>query len=88
VRELNTQKPAIHKSYPTFLITTTNMPTKGELIEEAVIKASQAMDADPKLTGTAATAKFQAPYHRLMARRRGRLVSNTRGGHNKKLAAP
>ena len=61
------------------------MPTKGEFIEEAVIKASQAMDADPKLTGTAAVAKFQVPYHQLMARRRGRPVSNTRGGHNKKL---
>ena len=46
------------------------------------------MDADPKLTGTAAVAKFQAPYHQLMARRRGRPVSNTRGGHNKKLTAP
>ena len=57
----------MRKSYPSFLITTTNMPTKGELIEEAVIKASQAMDADPKLTGTAAAAKFQAPYYRLMA---------------------
>ncbi|OCK89347.1 uncharacterized protein K441DRAFT_487004, partial [Cenococcum geophilum 1.58] len=33
-------------------------------------------------------AKFLAPYHRLMARRRGRPASNTRGGHNKKLAAP
>jgi hypothetical protein len=34
------QKPAIYKSYPSFLITTANIPTKGELIKEAVIKAS------------------------------------------------
>jgi hypothetical protein len=64
------------------------MPTKGELIKEAVTKASQAMDADPKLKGTAAVAKFMALYHRLIARRRGRLASNLRRGHNKKLLAP
>lgn len=64
------------------------MPTKGELIKEAVTKASQAMDADPKLKGTAAAAKFIALYHRLMACRRGRPASNSRGGHNKKLSAP
>ena len=58
MRELNAQKPAIYKSYPSFLITTTNILTKGELIEEAVIKASWAIDADSKLTGTAAAAKF------------------------------
>jgi hypothetical protein len=46
------------------------------------------MDKDPKLKGTKAAAKFGAPYNRLMARRRGRPASNTRGGHNKKLSAP
>jgi hypothetical protein len=27
-------------------------------------------------------------YYRLMAQQRGRPISNTRGGHNKKLSAP
>jgi hypothetical protein len=64
------------------------MPTKVELIEEKVIQASKAMDKDPTLKGTKAAAKFRAPYDRLMARRRGRPASNTRGGHNKKLSGP
>jgi hypothetical protein len=44
------------------------MPTKSYAIEERVIKASKAMDNDPTLKGTAAAAKFGAPYDRLMAR--------------------
>ena len=53
------QKLVIYKSYPIFFITTTNMPTKGKLIKEATVKASQAIDANPRLIGTAAIAKFQ-----------------------------
>jgi hypothetical protein len=45
------------------------------------------MDADPTLKGTAAAAKFKALYDRLMARRQGRLASNSKRGHNKKLSA-
>ena len=63
------------------------MPTKVHPIEAKIIKASEAMDKDPKLKGTEAAAKFRAPYDRLMARRRGRPASHTRGGKNKKLLA-
>ena len=64
------------------------MPPKRSDIEERITKASQAMDADRHLKGTKAAARFGAPYQRLMARRKGRPASNTRGGHNKKLAEP
>jgi hypothetical protein len=64
------------------------MPPKAEAIEERIAKASEAMDRDPRLKGTKAAAHFGAPYDRLMARRRGRPASNSRGGHNKKLSVP
>jgi len=64
------------------------MPPKAEAIKERIAKASEAMDRDPKLKGAKAVAYFGAPYDRLMARRRGRPVSNSRGGHNKKLSVP
>jgi hypothetical protein len=46
------------------------------------------MDRDPRYRGTQAVLDFIVLYHRLMARRRGRPISNTRGRHNKKLSAP
>jgi hypothetical protein len=61
------------------------MPPKVDSIENAIQMASAAMDADPHLKGTDAAKKYGAIYQRLMARRRGRPASNTRGGHNKKL---
>jgi hypothetical protein len=64
------------------------MPPKAESAKDRITKASEAIDKDPTLKGTKAVAKFRAPYDRLMARRRGRPLSNTRGGHNKKLSAP
>jgi hypothetical protein len=64
------------------------MPPKSREIEERISKASKAMDNDSFLKGKAAALQFRAPYHRLIARRRGRLASYTRGGHNKKLLAP
>jgi hypothetical protein len=64
------------------------MPPKQSDIEERIAQASRAMDEDPSLRGTKAALRFGAPYQRLMARRQGRLASNTRGGHNKKLSAP
>jgi hypothetical protein len=56
--------------------------------EIAIQKASKAMDEDPTLTGVAAATHYRANYQRLMARRRGRPPSNSRGGHNKKLSTP
>jgi hypothetical protein len=64
------------------------MPPKGHEIEERISKASQAMDKDPTLKGTKAAQRFGAPYDRLMARRRGRPPSHSRGGQNKKLSTP
>ena len=64
------------------------MATPTILIENAVEKASQAMDKDPKLTGVAAAHQYSAIYSRLMVRRWGRPPSSTRGGHNKKLPVP
>jgi hypothetical protein len=64
------------------------MPPKADPIEIAIQKASDAMDADPTLKGTDAAKQFGAIYHRLMARRRGRPPSSTRGGHNQKLNKP
>jgi len=64
------------------------MPPKTHEIEDRITKASEAMDNDPTLRGIAAAARFGAPYQRLMARRRGRPASHTRGGHNKKLSEP
>ena len=64
------------------------MPPKIDYAEAAVQKAMAAMDANPRLKGTTAAQQFGAPYNRLIAHQRGRLVSNTRGGHNKKLNVP
>ena len=64
------------------------MPPKSEAIEERIARASEAMDQDPRLRGTKAAVQFVVPYDRLMARRRGRPASNSRGGHNKKLSVP
>ena len=64
------------------------MPPKSRDIEQRIAQASKAMDEDRTLKGTEAAARFQAPYHRLMARQRGRPASHTRGGHNKKLLEP
>jgi hypothetical protein len=67
---------------------TLNMPPVSHEIETRIANACEAMDNDPKLKGIAAAARFGAPYYRLMARRRGRPPSHTRGGHNKKLLVP
>jgi len=64
------------------------MPLTHDEIETAIAEASAAMDLDPSLKGTVAAREFGANYTRLMARRRGRPASNTRGGHNKKLTTP
>ena len=61
------------------------MPPKADPIEDAIQKASAAMDADPALKGVAAAKEFGAIYSRLMARRRGRPASSSQGGHNWKL---
>jgi hypothetical protein len=63
------------------------MPPKNDLIKARIIKASKAMDNDLTLKGTKAVAKFKALYDRLIARRRGRPASHTRGRYNKKLLA-
>ena len=64
------------------------MPPKTDDIEDRITRASEAIDNDPTLKGTKAAAKFQAPYDRLIAWRRGRPASYTRGRHNKKLSTP
>ena len=56
--------------------------------ESAIEKASLAMDENPELKGSVAARRFEAPYARLMARRRGRPPSSSRGGLNKKLTEP
>jgi len=71
-----------------FLSSTTNMPPKQTDIKERIAKASQAIDDDPTLKATKAALWFGAPYQRLLACQKGRLASNTRGGHNKRLDAP
>ena len=64
------------------------MPPKPYEIEERIAKASLTMDDDPNLKGTKAAQRFGAPYNRLIARRRGRPPSYSRGGQNKKLSIP
>jgi hypothetical protein len=64
------------------------MPLTHDEIETAIAEASAAMDHDPSLKGTDAACEFGANYTRLMVCRRGRPVSNTCGGHNKKLTTP
>jgi hypothetical protein len=63
------------------------MPAKSYAIEERVIKAFKAIDNNLTLKGIVVAAKFKAPYNRLIAWRRGRLLSHSRGGQNKKLFA-
>jgi len=60
------------------------MPFTHNEIKAAIAEASAAMDLDPSLKGTVAAHEFGANYTRLIARRRGRLASNTRSRHNKK----
>jgi hypothetical protein len=64
------------------------MPPKADSIEIAIQNASAAMDADPTLKGTDAAKQYNANYHQLMTRRRGRPSSSIRGGHNQKLQDP
>jgi hypothetical protein len=64
------------------------MPPASREIETRIANAYEAMDNDPKLKGMATATRFGAPYDRLMARRRGRPPSYTRGRHNKKLLVP
>jgi len=62
-----------------------NMASKDAQIEAKIAEASAAMDANPRLRGVKAATQFGVSYDRLMARRRGRPNSSSRGGHNKKL---
>jgi len=71
-----------------FQAESTNMPLKIDYADAAVQKVMAAMDANPRLKGTTAAQQFGAPYNQLMACWRGRPVSNTRGGYNKKLDVP
>ena len=64
------------------------MLPKADSIEIAIQNALAAMDADPTLKGTDAAKQYNAIYQRLMAWRRGRPSSSTRGGHNQKLQEP
>jgi hypothetical protein len=90
VQDSNTYRtPPIHPLYLfRRLISHHNMPQTNEEIEATIAEASEAMDRDPYLKGAAAARTYNANYTRLMARRRGRPASNTRGGHNKKLTEP
>jgi hypothetical protein len=56
------------------------MLAKSYAIEERVIKAFKAIDNNLTLKGIVVAAKFKALYNRLMAWRRGRLLSHSRGG--------
>jgi len=47
---------------------TLNMPPASREIETRIANACEAIDNDPKLKGIAITARFGAPYYRLMAR--------------------
>jgi DDE superfamily endonuclease len=62
------------------------MPANSSDIEGRIAAASTAMDANPSLKATVAARQFDAPYYRLLRRRRGIPPSHTRGGHNKKLS--
>ena len=64
------------------------MPPQADSIEIAIQMASAAMDADLTLKGIDAAKRYNAIYSRLMAWRRGRPPSSTRGGHNQKLQDP
>src|SRR4051812_14041765 len=68
VRVSNTQKPAIRKKPAHILI----MSLFNTQLEAKIAKTSAAIDADPRLKGVKAAAKFGVPYFRLMARRLGR----------------
>ena len=62
------------------------MPLNNTEIEANIAAASEAMDANPRLSATKAARQFSAPYQRLLARQKGRLYSATRGRTNKKLS--
>ena len=63
------------------------MPASSSEIESKITAASAAMDTNPCLKASDAARQFNAPYYRLLRRRRGIPPSHTRGGHNKKLSA-
>jgi hypothetical protein len=62
------------------------MAANSSEIESKITAASAAMDANPCLKASDAARQFNAPYYRLLRRRRGIPPSHTRGGHNKKLS--
>jgi hypothetical protein len=64
------------------------MPLQADSTEIAIQMTSAVMDADPILKGTDAAKQHNAIYSRLMAWRRVRPLSSTRGGHNQKLQDP
>jgi hypothetical protein len=64
------------------------MPLKLRDIKQRIAQASKAIDKDCTLKGIEAAARFKAPYHWLIARRRGWPMSYIRGGYNKKLSKP
>jgi len=70
------------KIFPAFISKSPNMPPQADSIEIAIQMASAAMDADPTLKGTDAAKQYNTIYSRLIAWRRGRSPSSTRGGHN------
>jgi hypothetical protein len=82
------QSIPIYKFSPHYLLPPTTILPKSRDIEERIARASAVMDEDPRLKGMKAASQFGAPYDRLMACRRGRPASHTRGGTNKKLSEP
>jgi hypothetical protein len=62
------------------------MAANSSEIESKIAAASAATDANPRLKASDAARQFDAPYYRLLRRRRGIPPSHTRGGHNKKLS--
>ena len=82
------ERVLIRKFSPHYSLSLTKMPPKSRDIEERMAKASIAINEDSRLKGIKAASQFGAPYNRLMACRRGRPASYTRGGTNKKLSEP
>jgi hypothetical protein len=82
------ERVLIRKFSPHYSLSLTKMLPKSRDIEERVAKASIAMNEDSRLKGIKAASQFGAPYNRLMACRRGRPASCTRGGTNKSSLNP
>jgi hypothetical protein len=61
------------------------MLPRADSIKIDIQNASAVMDADPTLKRTDAAKQHNAIYQWLIARRRGRPLSSTKGGYNKKL---